>query len=434
MQFTFNQALMVCWHVPQVWQEAAMWMYANAHVQACHFFYRQALEALPAHEILVLAYARLHEGEGHAHIAVDILEQFVAATHSPIACIHLMRLVRRTSTATNARTVFARARRAGWCTWQIYAAAAELEYHSAGGLETNNMLSGAETYKVDCTLSPDGAVIASRILALALERFETNGALALHCVHFFAQHRSMKSARAVLERVLPLTPPGASVELWSAYLELEMAFGTAASVCAMTLHPFRGARDSVHMTFGAVLTLAELMKRFWSLSLPQLRLVEQRLAALHSRLHMDSLNRVVMLHSYMGLWPAADHSVAVLAEAPCIAGALGTEDDYGTAMCNTRKGGTRSLRDGGAMPDLADCREYTGQSVELENMGDVLRNRDLEGSLPVQIPSQMPLPIPVPNQMYGIVQSLLAMAMGASSQCSRATDIQRLSTAVLLNR
>jgi len=153
---------------------------------------------------------------------------------------------------------------------------------------------------------------------------------------------------------------------------------------------------------------------------------------LHSRLHMDSLYRVAMLHSCMGLWPAAEHGVEILAEAPCAAGALGTEDDCGTAMCNTTEVGRSSMTDAGTVPDLADCPEYTGQSVHLERMRDVLHNRDLEDSLAVMMPLQIniniPLPIPVPNQMYGIVQSLLAIATGESCQRSRTLDIRRLRT------
>ena len=76
----------------------------------------------------------------------------------------------------------------------------------------------------------DGAAIASRILVMALERFESDASLALHCVRFFVERGHVDNARAVLERVLPLLASSASKELWQAYMELEFMFGTAASV------------------------------------------------------------------------------------------------------------------------------------------------------------------------------------------------------------
>ena len=44
MQFTFYQALMVCWFTPQVWHEAAMWMHGAGHLQAARYFYTRALQ------------------------------------------------------------------------------------------------------------------------------------------------------------------------------------------------------------------------------------------------------------------------------------------------------------------------------------------------------------------------------------------------------
>ena len=57
MNFTFNQALMVCWFTPQVWHEAAMWMHENGNAAGATDFYRRALEVLPSFWPLVA----LHE-------------------------------------------------------------------------------------------------------------------------------------------------------------------------------------------------------------------------------------------------------------------------------------------------------------------------------------------------------------------------------------
>ena len=84
MQFTFNQALMVLWFSPQVWLEAAEWMRENGHGSSARDFYKRALEVLPAHELLTLAFARLHEGEGQPAEARELLESLLLVRPTPL--------------------------------------------------------------------------------------------------------------------------------------------------------------------------------------------------------------------------------------------------------------------------------------------------------------------------------------------------------------
>ena len=227
MQFTFNWALMAQWFTPQVWHEAAMWMHSNGHRQSAQGFYQRALEVLPASEVLAIAYARMEEADGNSAMARGILEKLVAATPTPIAYITLMRLVRRTEGAEAGRRMFARARRADTCTWHVYAAAAQLEYQL--GAESGGEVVG-EGDDGGVAGSSNGSVVSSRILMLALERFPGEPALALHAVRFLLERNDVANARAVLERSLPNPACSASRELWRTYLELEMTFGSAASV------------------------------------------------------------------------------------------------------------------------------------------------------------------------------------------------------------
>ena len=233
MQFTFNQALMVLWFTPQVWHEAARWMHENGHAQAAHHFYTRALEVLPGNEVLTLAYARLHEANGTFPPAKALLEQLVSLKPSPLGYIHLMRLARRADGASAARAVFARARRAEGCTWQVYAAAAELEKQMGGGGGGGGGdgvggaaggAAGGGGLEEEAEEEEDGGVVASRILSLALDRYEGDPSLALHCVSFLLERNDVHNARAVLERSLGFDRCTRSKELWNAYLQLEVTY------------------------------------------------------------------------------------------------------------------------------------------------------------------------------------------------------------------
>ena len=204
-------------------------MQSKGHVQSAHFFYRRGLEVLPSHEVLTLAYARLEEAHGVPSAAIALLEALVATAPSPLAYIHLLRLSRRTEGAAGARAVFARARRAEGCTWHVYAAAAELEAQMGGG-DGEGGEGASEGVVVGAS---EGVVVASRILMLALERFSGDAALALHCVRFLVAHHDVINARAVLERSLPQGACAASRELWNAYLDLELSYGSPQSVAAV---------------------------------------------------------------------------------------------------------------------------------------------------------------------------------------------------------
>ena len=264
---------------------------------------------LPAHEVLTLAYARLEEADGNAAAALSQLEGLVAAKPTPLAYIHLMRLARRAEGAAAARAVFARARRASTCTWEVYAAAAQLEAQMGGG---GAAAGGGEGGEGEGSAAEEGAVVASRILMLALERFAGDAGLALHCVRFLVERNDVTNARAVLERSLPSAACAASKELWGAFLELEMMFGSPQSVAA----------------------------------------VEARRAEAHPELRVASLFELAAMHAYAGLWPADARTLDALAE-PADGAAPPAEAAAASSSTMT-------------VPNLAGCIEYTGQKIDLE--------------------------------------------------------------------
>ena len=118
MQFTFSQALMVLWFTPQTWHEAARWMQEAGHGRRRTSSTRAASRCFRG-TVLTLAYARLHESSGSLPAARELLEGLATLKPTPLAFIHLMRLTRKADGASAARAVFARARRAEGCTWQV---------------------------------------------------------------------------------------------------------------------------------------------------------------------------------------------------------------------------------------------------------------------------------------------------------------------------
>lgn len=352
MQFTFSQALMVLWFTPQTWHEAARWMQEAGYPQAAHQFYTRSLEVLPGNEVLTLAYARLHESSGDLPAARELLEGLVTLKPTPLAFIHLMRLARKADGAGAARAIFARARRAEGCTWQVYAAAADLEKQmgGAGG-------SGEAAADAAADAAEEGWVVAARILALALERYEGEPSLALHCVNFLLSRNDVHNARAVLERALGFETCKRSRELWGAYLSLEVTYGSPGSV--------------------------EAVERRRSEAFPELR--------------VHSLYQLAAASSYLGLWPAEERELRALSEEPPMAALLaggGGAGDEGGADRGGKDGSgpggggggdangeAAAGPDGGpaaltaaasiVVPNLALCTEYTGEPILLEAPTDL---------------------------------------------------------------
>ena len=274
--------------------------------------------------------------------AKDLLEQLVNLKPSPLSYTPLMRLPRRSEGASAARAVFARARRAKGCTWQVYAAAAELEQQMSGSSGETLVLAAAREEE------EDGGIIAARILTLALDRFEGEPAFILHTVAFLLSRNDANNARAVLERSLAWIECVRSKELWSAYIQLEVAFGSPASVQA----------------------------------------IEERRATHFPDLRVGSLFQLAAAHSYLGLWPASEHELRALSEEPPMTALFNASADGadGGAAGNAAgavagAGADGATADGAAVdprssaagaaggitvPILSLCTEYTGEPILLE--------------------------------------------------------------------
>jgi len=111
--------------------------------------------------------------------------------HIALAYIHYMRLLRRTEGRESARKLFAVARKERHCRWEVYAAAAELEYRTESDTR-----------------------ISKNIFELGLKRFGHRAEYALHYADFLTRVNDLGNARALFERALELVDRGRVKEIW----------------------------------------------------------------------------------------------------------------------------------------------------------------------------------------------------------------------------
>lgn len=128
---------------------------------------------------------------GPKQIAKENEAQKEHYNHISLAYIHYMRLLRRTEGRDSARKVFANARKEAHCRWQVYAAAAELEYRTENDTR-----------------------IPKNIFELSLKRFGHDADFAVAYADFLTRINDLGNARAVFERSLELVQPARLKQIW----------------------------------------------------------------------------------------------------------------------------------------------------------------------------------------------------------------------------
>ncbi|OSX60713.1 hypothetical protein POSPLADRAFT_1183237 [Postia placenta MAD-698-R-SB12] len=123
-------------------------------------------------------------------------------TEYGIAWIVYMRFARRAEGLKTSRAVFGRARRERWTPWEVYEAAALMEYH--------------------CTKALD---VASRIFEKGMELFSEEVEFVLRYLGFLISVNDENNARALFERVIGTFPPERARPLWERWARYEYQFG-----------------------------------------------------------------------------------------------------------------------------------------------------------------------------------------------------------------
>ncbi|KAH9950118.1 Suf-domain-containing protein [Amylocystis lapponica] len=127
-------------------------------------------------------------------------------TEYGIAWIMYMRFARRAEGQKSSRAVFAKARKERWTPWEVYEAAALIEYH--------------------CTKALD---VASRIFEKGMEIYNDEVEFVLRYLGFLISVNDENNARALFERVITTFPPERARPLWDRWARYEYQFGDLAA-------------------------------------------------------------------------------------------------------------------------------------------------------------------------------------------------------------
>ncbi|KAF8890420.1 hypothetical protein BD779DRAFT_1622535 [Infundibulicybe gibba] len=123
-------------------------------------------------------------------------------TEYGLAYIVYMRFGRRAEGVKSSRTIFGRARKDRWTPWEVYEAAALMEYHCS-----------------------DDKSVASRIFEKGLDSFADEIEFVLRYLGFLISINDEKNARALFERVIATFPPDRARPLWERWARFEYQYG-----------------------------------------------------------------------------------------------------------------------------------------------------------------------------------------------------------------
>ncbi|GJE94378.1 HAT and Suf domain-containing protein [Phanerochaete sordida] len=124
-------------------------------------------------------------------------------TEYGVAWIVYMRFARRAEGVKSARTVFGKSRKDRWTPWEVYEAAALMEYH--------------------CTKAAD---VAGRIFERGMETFPDEVELALRYLGFLITINDDANARALFERAVNNFPAEKARSIWDRWARYEYQYGT----------------------------------------------------------------------------------------------------------------------------------------------------------------------------------------------------------------
>mmetsp|Transcript_4442 Transcript_4442/g.13474 ORF Transcript_4442/g.13474 Transcript_4442/m.13474 type:complete len:743 (+) Transcript_4442:166-2394(+) len=209
VSYAYELALACLYRYPDAWIEAANYQKESDQIAEAETFLTRGIEALSTSALLHFALANLYELNDRAEQARKCFENLIQTAPSPLAYIQYMRFARRSDGIDAARRVFARARKdQHCCTFQIFVAAAQLEYH------VNKL-----------------PKIAKNIFELGMKLFPTSVDYAMEFIQFLWYLNDDSMIRSLFEQVLSQLPKGIdSRVVWEKYVEFECVFGSAESV------------------------------------------------------------------------------------------------------------------------------------------------------------------------------------------------------------
>lgn len=225
VMFAFEQCLLCMGHHPDFWYEAAQFLDQSAKtltekgdITAAKMFtdeaeamFERAISILKQNMLLHFAYADFEE----SHLKYDKVHQIYndyldqKQIDPTLAYIQYMKFARRAEGIKSARGIFKRAREDPRSKYQVFVAAALMEYY--------------------CSKDKN---IAFRIFELGLKKFSNCPEYVLCYIDYLSHLNEDNNTRVLFERILSSggLEPGQSVEIWNRFLEFESNIGDLPSI------------------------------------------------------------------------------------------------------------------------------------------------------------------------------------------------------------
>ncbi|CAB3404733.1 unnamed protein product [Caenorhabditis bovis] len=223
--YAYEQALLCLGYYPDIWYETALFLQEASRtleekgdVKLSQTFKQEAIQLyergitglMKESLLLYFAYADFEEERMKFDNVKKIYDRLLTIEHMnpTLTYIQLMRFIRRTEGAKNARLVFKRAREDSRSGHQVYIASALMEYY--------------------CHKDKN---VAMRVFEHGLKKYGNEPDYALAYVKFLSHLNEDNNTRVVFERILTGNLAAEnSAALWDKYLDFETTVGDLASV------------------------------------------------------------------------------------------------------------------------------------------------------------------------------------------------------------
>ncbi len=233
INYAYKCAMSSLRHYPEIAFDYSQYLFEKGLDKEAEAILKQSMILSPTNLLLSFALTNFYETSGSIPEAKSVLEGMISALDAKIATLDLsegplsieaeqlisditlsyiqyMQFCRRSEGIASARAIFTRARKLTHCTYQLYIAAAKMEYH--------------------CKKDP---VVAGKIFELGMSRFGSDPSYVLEYLHHLIQLNDDTNTRALFERVLQSLGTPEALEIWKLYLDYEFHYGDAGSINAL---------------------------------------------------------------------------------------------------------------------------------------------------------------------------------------------------------
>ncbi|XP_065896661.1 cleavage stimulation factor subunit 3-like [Dysidea avara] len=219
VMFGYKQCLLVYGHHPDIWYEAVSYLenasksandrgdntLAKQFEEDAREMYSTAITNVMKGNLLInFSFADFEEWHGNSEAVTGIYESLlkVEEIDCTLVYIQFMKSARRTGGIKTARSVFKRAREDPRCGWQVYVAAALMEYY--------------------CSRDKN---ITFKIFELGMKKHGDEPGYVLAYLDYLMHQTDDNNTRVLYERVLSSMPVESTQEIWEKFMDFESSVG-----------------------------------------------------------------------------------------------------------------------------------------------------------------------------------------------------------------